>query len=235
MAEGHTAIDWSEIRQLVAGGYVSARRHPTEPLTIYNYTARCQYDGHWTPMTRQCRGLIADDSGQVVARPFPKFFNYGDLAVGEIPDEPFDVFEKLDGSLGVLYRTADGPAIATRGSFTSEQALLATDMLRSRYAGAEFLDGCTYLFEIIYPENRIVVDYGGESRLVLLAVIDTATGVEVDHHPGGGLELVASHVARPPAELAAMVRPNCEGFVLRNAPDCASRSNTPSTCGSIGC
>ena len=34
----------------------------------------------------------------------------------------------------------------------------------------------TYLFEIIYPENRIVVDYGEYKGLVLIDVIDNKTG-----------------------------------------------------------
>ena len=37
----------------------------------------------------------------------------------------------------------------------------------------------TPLFEIIYPENRIVVDYGDTRDLVLLAVIDHATGADL--------------------------------------------------------
>jgi len=37
----------------------------------------------------------------------------------------------------------------------------------------------TYLFEIIYPENRIVVDHGDTEELVLLAAIETATGNEI--------------------------------------------------------
>ena len=36
--------------------------------------------------------------------------------------------------------------------------------------------GKTYLFEIIYPENRIVVDYGDYKGLVLIDVIDNETG-----------------------------------------------------------
>jgi RNA ligase len=36
------------------------------------------------------------------------------------------------------------------------------------------------LFEIIYPENRIVVDYGGEEKLILLGAIETKTGIEDD-------------------------------------------------------
>ena len=37
----------------------------------------------------------------------------------------------------------------------------------------------TYLFEIIYPSNRIVVDYGSSRRLVLLAAVHTQTGIEL--------------------------------------------------------
>jgi RNA ligase len=36
----------------------------------------------------------------------------------------------------------------------------------------------TYVFELIHPENRIVLDYGDRRGLVLLAVIETGTGRE---------------------------------------------------------
>ena len=35
------------------------------------------------------------------------------------------------------------------------------------------------MFEIIYPENRIVVDYKGEEKLVVLGAIHTETGEEI--------------------------------------------------------
>ena len=89
---------------------VSAAHHPTEPLTIYNYTAACQYRGAWGPTTRLCRGLIVNrDSGEVVASPFPKFHNlseHGDGAAAGALNlaPPLTVFDKLDGSLGIAYR-----------------------------------------------------------------------------------------------------------------------------------
>lgn len=85
---------------------------------------------------------------------------------------------KMDGSLGVLYYHDDGYKIATRGSFTSDQALHATKRLREVAAEYKpvFHPDATYLFEIIYPENRIVVNYGDDDKLVLLDVIDTKTG-----------------------------------------------------------
>ena len=94
-----------------------------------------------------------------------------------LPNEPFEVYEKLDGSLGILYWLGDEPYIATRGSFESPQAQIATELLRA-YDLSGLDRRRTYLFEIIYPENRIVVNYDDRRELVLLAIIDTATGRE---------------------------------------------------------
>src|SRR5690606_26325973 len=103
------------------------QRHATLPLSILNYTEKAQWDRVWNPVTLTCRGLILDDDNEVVARPFGKFFN---LADHEQDDPrlgwPCDVYEKLDGSLGIAYRYGDHVGIATRGSFDSEQAQWAT-------------------------------------------------------------------------------------------------------------
>lgn len=62
------------IRKLVAGRYISVAKHPQLDLFIYNYTAKSQYERYWTEETMMCRGLILDSQGQIIARPFPKFF-----------------------------------------------------------------------------------------------------------------------------------------------------------------
>ena len=49
----------------------------------------------------------------------------------------------------------------------------------------DFKDGYTYCFEMIYPRSRIVVDYHGRSEMVLLAVINTVSRKEIDHHAEG--------------------------------------------------
>ena len=164
------------IQDAIDQGFVSKRKHPDADLWILNYTARTQYERVWNETTRACRGLIVDGSGNVVARPFEKFFNIGEH--DSLPAEPFEVYEKLDGSLGIMYWLGDTPFIATRGSFDSDQAQIATAMLRGKYAGCarNLHRSATHLFEIIYPENRIVVDYGDRSELVLLASLDTESG-----------------------------------------------------------
>jgi RNA ligase len=165
-------------RHYIDDGLVTERAHPDDPeLLIYNYTNKVQFDRTWDDVTLRCRGLILR-RGEIVANPFPKFFNLGEL--NEPPaGRPLRIFDKLDGSLGISYTAPDGlPALATRGTFTSEQAIEGTRMLREH--GGHMHPGFTYLFEIIYPDNHIVVDYGDDRRLVLLAVRDTATGKECD-------------------------------------------------------
>jgi RNA ligase len=124
--------------------------------------------------------------------------------------EPVTVTDKADGSLGILYPTPDGYAVATRGSFASDQAVHATALFRRRYAGFTPPEGLTVLLEIIYPENRIVLDYGGLDDLVLLGAVDIATGRSfgpeaVPEWPGPVVErfgygTLAEALAAPPRE-----------------------------------
>lgn len=171
-------LDFSKIEQLIAEGFIKCEQHPSADLRILNYTVKTQFGWHWTPETKACRGLIVDGQNNIVQRPFEKFFSIEQLADTPLPLEPFDVYEKLDGSLGILYWANGSPAIATRGSFVSDQAKRGTEFLRAR-SDLNLDRQFTYLFEIIYPENRIVVDYGNASDLYLLAIIETATGREL--------------------------------------------------------
>lgn len=189
----HDIMDAADLARAIADGYVTNRLNDSGTLAILNYTPKAQYDNHWTDVTKACRGLIYDtETSEVVARPFEKFFNWDQGAVKYPPPGPVLRMPKMDGSLGILYTEVDPQKfdssvtsrykIATRGSMNSEQAVWATrkfnDML---YITGEAMDffpavGKTYLFEIIYPENRIVVNYGDQERLTLLDVIDNETG-----------------------------------------------------------
>jgi RNA ligase len=162
----------SDLEPLHAAGMISARRHPHHPLTIYNYTVKSQITpiSDWTEAMKDCRGLILDDDGEIVGRPFRKFWNLEQVQ-DQIPDgEPFTVWEKLDGSLGIACSYAGERIVATRGSFESEQAAWFRQWLDAKHPGFT-PSGETWLFEIIFPENRIVVDYGNRKEGVLLAVM----------------------------------------------------------------
>ena len=204
--------------RLVEEGYISRRRHPSEDLYILNYTPKTQYERFWNETTTACRGLVVDGSGTVRARCFRKFFNYDEVS-SEVDRRlssslPFRAYEKLDGSLGILYWIGDEPFVATRGSFESPQAVRASEMLKSRPRPGLRKD-LTYLLEIIYPGNRICVDYGGREDLVLLAAMDTESGeeVEVSDAPFP----VAEEMSLGPdfSAVKSMNAPNREGFVVR--------------------
>jgi RNA ligase len=171
-------FDPADLAAALEAGHVRKQRHPSRPYEIYNYTESCQYNGAWTPVTLACRGLIVDTrSDAVLARPLVKFFNHNESQAPALdPTAEVRVTDKADGSLGIIFPDGDGWAVATRGSFASEQALHATEILRTRYAGFVPPAGLTVLVEIVYPANRIVVDYAGLDDLVLLAAVDIATG-----------------------------------------------------------
>lgn len=212
-------IEVQKFREYEAQGLITGRPHPTHDLIIWNYTQKCQFEQAWDEVTMQARGLITRPDGTIVARPFKKFFNY-EQHTEPLPLEPFKVTEKCDGSLGILYFIDGKPYIATRGSFTSEQALRANSILE-RYHDLPILTHYTYLFEIIFPENRIVVDYGETEDLILLAAIHTETGKEIDIHDPSYASMWTCPIVKrydgitDIAALRELEEANKEGFVIR--------------------
>jgi RNA ligase len=101
-------FDLDILNQYVKDGWVERNDHPSLPISIYNYSRKTQYEGKWDDVTLKTRGLVLDNEGNVVAKSFDKFFNYEELVgskfkPSQIPNEPFEVFEKMDGSLGILF------------------------------------------------------------------------------------------------------------------------------------
>jgi RNA ligase len=132
----------------------------------------------------------------------------------------FDVFTKEDGSCGICAYYNGKWNVTTRGSFESDQAIKATQML-SNYNLSRLNKAFTYIVEIIYPDNRIIVDYGSKEELVLLACIETKTGREAD------LEALRGHVPFPIVEshsfknidavieAVSKMDANSEGYVVK--------------------
>lgn len=198
-------------------GLVRGIRHPCLPLMLFNYTQKAQIGWHWTPVTRLCRGLILDMDYNIVSRPFPKFFTAEQLRDQGVPlpQGKFEILEKLDGSLGICYPSPAGPTLATRGSFESHQAMTGTEILRARITLDFLPPDRTYLFEIIYPENQIIVDYGKASKIVLIGIIDKASGSSLPLEDIGFPIVESYSHATKIKELQAEDRPGHEGYVVR--------------------
>jgi len=126
----------NKLEKYYQNGLLLKQTHPRYDLTIWNYTPKVQYERLWDDITLQCRGLVTNSEGKIIARPFKKFFNYED------------------------------------------QAIKGKEILERHDISAWRKDN-TYLFEIIYPENRIVVDYGDEEKLVVIGGIHTETSEEI--------------------------------------------------------
>jgi RNA ligase len=140
-------------------------------LRILNYTQKTQYESHWDEVTLNCRGLIIDSDYKVIVQPFGKFFNYEEIEnKGQIPLNGDYVYvqDKMDGSFGILFCYESEWVMATRGSFTSDQAIRGLEIAKRLFNLDAWEKSIAYACEIIYPENRIVVDYGTEEKLVFL-------------------------------------------------------------------
>lgn len=132
-------------------------------------------------LARVCRGRVIDtDTMEVVSHPFDKFFNLNEkpdtdekLVKKKINNAKYIyATEKMDGSTIIVSMYKGKPLITTNGSFENDQTKWAEEMFKKQYS--KFLPNMksnhTYIFEIIHPENKIVLDYGDEKALYLLSI-----------------------------------------------------------------
>lgn len=115
-------LDTSLLRDHLNNGLVEVRYHKSLPLHIYTFSKKTVFENAWDVVTEKCRGLIVDDSGFIVARPFEKFFNLNtdfrpETLIQNLPETEPIILDKLDGSLGILYQQDGVSGIATKGSF----------------------------------------------------------------------------------------------------------------------
>jgi len=204
----------------VEEGWLIKQTHPSFPLTIYNYSQATQYEGKWDEVTLSCRGLVIwNDTGEIIARPFPKFFNIEENR--HTPTQHFDVYDKMDGSLIIAFYLWGSWVVASRGSFTSNQALAASRLLEKMNTSRMNIDA-TFLFEFTAPWNRIVVDYGSEEKLTLLGAVRTEDGVEAPYESlmyianGLGCDVVKKYDdIEDFTKLKALNESNREGYVIK--------------------
>src|SRR3989339_1315000 len=74
----------------VISSLVNADFHPKFPLVMFNYTPTAHNTLHgfpegWTSALRMCRGIVFTQRAELLAHPFPKFFN-----LGEHPESTLD-------------------------------------------------------------------------------------------------------------------------------------------------
>ena len=87
------------------------------------------------------------------------------------PDEIVEATIKYDGSLGIAFVWNGEVMVTTRRRMDSQQAIWAKQWIKDHCNLTRFQAGYTYLFEIIYQNNTVIVNYLFEG-LVLLAITD---------------------------------------------------------------
>lgn len=136
----------------------------------------------------EARGITFNDRGEVISRPFHKFFNLNEREINRF--ENVDWFKvtritsKMDGSLISTVDMGDGEFdLKSKKSFTSDVALKAKEWILDKPNYINFCKDivrlkCTAIFEWTSPTSRIVLPYT-EDCLTLLAVRINKTGLYI--------------------------------------------------------
>ena len=163
--------------------------------TVINYAVAFEETFQWdsndpvgSAVRRECRGLIFDDNGVLISRPYNKFFNIGEKEETQLNKinlyEPHIVLEKLDGSMIRPIPTADGFRLATKAGITDiaeqAEAFIADKSNYNIFIRKCIQKGTTPIFEWCSRKNRIVVDYP-EDNLILTGLRYNDTGKYVDY------------------------------------------------------
>jgi RNA ligase len=156
---------YSGIIQEVEKGNVN--RQVKDDLELFDYTRSCVFEKHWNVFTLISRGLILCPSQKkVVCLPLIKFFNFAEIIY--LPEnEDFRATLKYDGSMICTFFHSGKWYCSTRGSFVSNQAIWAEKWMHQNVNMGFLVPGRTYIFEVIYKENRIVISYDFEGLVLI--------------------------------------------------------------------
>lgn len=202
-----------------------------EGYTVIDYVFAAS-DTFDDPICRECRGITFDRHGEIIRRPFNKFFNIGEKEETQPHRIDFlrahDVTLKMDGSMIAPAIVDDELVLMTRMGRT-DVARKAETILSEQAADAMIAaleDGITPVFEFTAPDNRIVIRYE-RPELTLLAARSTCTGKYLD---AAAIDNMACDMGLPlvqhfpstwssAAEFMAYARAvtGMEGFVVRFA------------------
>lgn len=127
------------------------------------------------PLVCGCRGLILDeDTLEPISFPFTKFFNLGESHAAEVDWSTARVGQKIDGSLIKIVNLDGQLLISTNGVLDAVKAPVAeqlgckyksfkdivVEVLASKGINANvFEPGWTYMFELVSPWTRVVVEW----------------------------------------------------------------------------
>ena len=154
-------------------------------LAVFKYMVNADFSD---PYVQEARGIIIDlTTLDVVCWPFRKFGNWNESYADEIDWGTAKVQEKVDGSLMKLYFYNNEWVWATNSTIridnvSNPEGIAFSSLLHRaenyKDINYELLDKeCTYLFELVSPDNQIVLTYS-KTMLYHIGTRNNATGIE---------------------------------------------------------
>ncbi|MBC8112590.1 MAG: 2'-5' RNA ligase, partial [Verrucomicrobia bacterium] len=174
--------------------FIKINRHKKYPNLV-----QLKYDQIDSPMrekiVQECRGLIldADDNWKIVAFPFEKFFNYHEFYAKPIAWDKAKVYEKLDGSIMVLYAYDGTWQVASASLPDASGEIRNTDFTIGDLFWKTWHDkkyelpvdsDFTYIFELTSPYSQVVVPHL-EENITLIGARNRKTGQEESPEKAG--------------------------------------------------
>ena len=132
-----------------------------------------------SPEAKEMRGIVFNRKGNVVVRPFPKFFNLNEPLCDVNEYDEGICYEKIDGSMLALSKYNDEYHWTTTKGLKDDTHPLYKDFKNISNNLDELFESYpnkTLIFEIVNPNYSIVIDYP-ELKYYLLAIRDNKTGV----------------------------------------------------------
>lgn len=193
-------IDLNTIQIEIENGNVRAYKHPTLPITGYNYTPNCSFKKAYNETNSRCRGLVVGPNSSIVCYPMGKFYNYEEENAPKnfLVQDIADAHIKEDGSCIFLFYYEGEWITSTRGSFSSQQALAAKGLIETKYNQDAWTQekssrtglpltqdknnfDLTFIFELVGPDNINVTRAYKDNELRLLAIM-TNYGIDAPSH-----------------------------------------------------
>lgn len=147
---------------------------------LLNYTQEALFEGRMSKVEQACRGLVIRSDGKIMALPMPKMYNLGEPDCPPLPDEVYDVWEKIDGSLVNFFHDRQGWRCNTRGVFENVYSQFAQERWDWGSGGREFPRWWTVMCEVVIPDDEMPRAAYTDPGLYLVAVRDNRSGRDLD-------------------------------------------------------
>lgn len=151
----------------------------------YHLQTESMFRGPGAEYRRECRGIIFNKNGDIIRRPYHKFFNVNEreessLDTLSLSDQNYIIMTKEDGSMLSPFMLSDDLLVWGTKKGSTEVSSKANNFLNlnpnyMRFAFDVINDGMTPIFEFCSRSQRIVLDYPDES-LILTGIRNIHSG-----------------------------------------------------------